>query len=419
MVSVFIGLLKINLFQKMKLNKNAFNDYIYENISNYENRYEVYYGGGGSGKSYGALSKIILKSCRDVRKVLIVRKVKATLLQSVYSLTKEILESLLPEAGMSFKENKTELEITLSNGSTFIFKGLDDSEKLKSINGVTDIVIEEATEISFSDFTQLDIRLRPKEENPQIYVLFNPVSKANWCYKHFFEKKITNAFVSHSSYKDNKFLTNEYRNMLENLIKTNKSYYKIYCLGEFATLDKLVFNDYEVCKIGSLTNAKDFVGLDFGYVNDPTAIIYGKYDGENVYILKEYIGKSMLNTDIYKKIIELNLNRYLIVADSAEKKSIDELKRKGLNIKASKKGSFSVRDDINFLLSKNIIIDISCKETITEFENYTWKKDNKTGYYQNIPIDKFNHLIDALRYGLQSVSDIKSQKSSLKIIKEY
>lgn len=401
------------------MNKNAFNDYIFKNIENYNFRYEVYYGGGGSGKSYGVMSKIILKACREVRKVLIIRKVKASLIHSCYALLKEILSSRLCEFDMTFKENKAELEITLSNGSIFIFKGIDDAEKLKSISGITDILIEEATEISFSDFTQLDIRLRPLEKFPQIYVLFNPVSKVNWCYKHWFESPLNNALVVHTTYNDNKFLSNEYRQTLENLIYTNPSYYKIYCLGEFATLDKTVFNNFEIINISNLSGGKEFVGLDFGYVNDPTAIIYGKYFDDEIYILDEIYQKNMLNDEIYRQILSKGFEKYLIVADVAEKKSIDELKRRGLSIKASKKGRGSVLEDINFLLTKKIFIDKKCVNTITEFQNYTWKKDKETGFYINTPIDKDNHLIDAFRYGLQGVSNIKSQKSSLKIIKEY
>ncbi len=404
----------------MKLDENAFNKFVFDVIDNYSNRYEVYFGGGGSGKSYGAVSKIILKSCSFVRKVLFIRKVKNSMVHSIYSLAKEILSSIFCDIDMSFTENKTDFTITLSNGSVFIFRGLDDAEKLKSINGITDIVIEEATEISFEDFTQLDIRLRPSEKFPQIFLMFNPVSKTNWCYKHWFLKKHDDALVIHTTYKDNKFLSDEYRKTLENLIYSNPNYYKIYCLGQFATLDKLVFDNFECRDIDEdLSSYKEFVGLDFGYVNDPTAIVYGRYSGDIIYILKEFYQKGLLNSDIYKEICKMNFKNYLIIADSAEKKSIDELRKMGLNIKPSKKGNGSILDDINFLLAKKIVISKKCRQTLEEFENYTWKKDKVTGFYENIPNDKDNHLIDALRYGLQGATDIKSHKNSLKIIKEY
>ena len=163
-----------------KLNPKAFNDWIYRIISNYSHRIEVYYGGAGSGKSYGAFQKILLKSLNSKRRVLVVRKVGATLKVSVWAL----MISLLNSSGLynCCRINKSDFEIELPNGSIFIFKGLDDPEKIKSITDITDIVIEEATELTEDEFTQLNLRLRPKEENPQIYMMFNPISKANWVY---------------------------------------------------------------------------------------------------------------------------------------------------------------------------------------------------------------------------------------------
>lgn len=401
---------------KSFLNPSMFNDWVFDIIDNYSNRYEVYFGGGGSGKSYGAMSKVALKACGNIRTVLVIRKVKNTIFDSIYSLTKEILDSLLCDFSMSYIENKSEFSICLSNGSKFIFKGLDNPEKIKSINNITDIVIEEATELTFEDFTQLDIRLRPKDPFPQIFLMFNPVSKNNWCFKHWFLNKVANSLIIKTTYLDNKFISTEYKNTLENLIKSNKNYYKVYCLGEFVTLDKLVFDNFTIANINenNISNLPCFVGLDFGYVNDPTAIIRFYYDKENIYIVEDYCKTSMLNRDIYNKIVELGIDKYKIIADCAERKSIDELSKMGLSIKPSKKGAGSILRDINFVLEHKIFISPSCTETINEFENYTWAKEN--GEYINVPIDKYNHLIDALRYGLQNVS---TKNSTMKIIKEY
>ncbi|MFI3227898.1 MAG: PBSX family phage terminase large subunit, partial [Clostridia bacterium] len=374
---------------------------------------------GGSGKSYGAMSKIILKSCGNVRTVLVIRKVKATILDSIYALTREILTSVLDDFSMKFTENKSELTINLSNGSKFIFKGMDNPEKIKSINGITDIVIEEATELSFEDFTQLDIRLRPKDEFPQIFLMFNPVSKVNWCYKHWFSQKISNTKIIKTTYLDNKFISKEYKKTLENLIYSNPNYYKVYCLGEFTTLDKLIFNDFEIKSVdeNEISHLECFVGLDFGYVNDPTAIIRIRYSDDTIYILEEFAEISMLNRQIFEKIVNLKLNKLPIVADCAERKSIDELKKMGLKIKPCRKGSGSILNDINFILSHKIVINDKCAKTIEEFQNYTWTKDSASGEYVNKPIDKHNHLIDALRYALQNRR--KSNISVAKILKEY
>lgn len=389
--------------RKAFLDTKKFNKWITDDIGNYKKRYNIYYGGGGSGKSYGAAQKIILKAALNKRKVLVVRKVRATLKHSIY----EVIKGILDNADLSYRENKSDMALTLFNGSVFLFKGLDDSEKIKSIADITDIVIEEASEITEDDFTQLDIRLRPlKAKYPQIYMMFNPVSKVNWVYKHWFLNSNDNAEIVHTTYTDNKFLTEEYRKTLERLKETNPAYYKIYCLGEFATLDKLVFPIIEKRLISpqEISNLKLFVGMDFGYVNDDTAIINGRLDKKNkiIYITGEYFRKGMTNDVIANVIKALGLQKEVITADSAEQKSIAELKKLGINrIRPAQKGKDSVKHGLQWLSQYKIVVDERCTKIIEEFENYTWKKDKKTGEYINEPIDTYNHGIDALRYGLE------------------
>ena len=164
---------------KITINKKGILPCYLPYIRDYKTRVNVFYGGAGSGKSYFVMQKIILKALDSQRKVLIVRKVGATLKESVWSLTLELIHTggLIPTVKQI---NKSDLTIEFLNGSVLLFKGLDDSEKIKSINGITDIVIEEATEITLDDFTQLNLRLRSKKPNNQIHLMFNPVSKANW-----------------------------------------------------------------------------------------------------------------------------------------------------------------------------------------------------------------------------------------------
>lgn len=401
--------------KKELLPKSKFNNWVLEGIDDYSNRYEVYYGGGGSGKSYGAFQKIIFKSIKNQRRVLVVRKVGATLRDTVFALCKSILN----EIGVGHIVNKTDMTITLQNGTTFLFKGMDDPEKIKSIVDITDIVIEEATELTLDDFTQLDIRLRPREniKYPQIFLMFNPVSKANWCFKRWFEvKNLSKTKIIHSTYLDNKFLTNEYRETLEFLKETNYNYYKIYCLGEFATLDKLIFTNFEIKLLNKeeMEKLPQWIGLDFGYVNDPSAITWGRYDKEKktIYICGEYNKKGMTNDEISETLINLGFKKEIIIADSAEQKSIEEIKRNGISrIKGAVKGKDSVINGLDKLLRNKIVIDESCVNTIEEFNNYTWKKDKKTGEYINEPIDLFNHHIDSIRYGTQEL--IKGKKGNL------
>lgn len=351
---------------------------------------------------------MLLKSMNARRKVLVIRKVGATLRDSVFQLALD----LLSEAGLlkGCEISRADMRIALPNGSLFLFKGLDDREKIKSITGITDMVLEEATELSEDDFTQLRLRLRPQDAHPQIYMMFNPVSKANWVYGYFFAHDPPDGTqIIQTTYRDNRFLPTEYGAMLEDMQRRNPAYYRIYALGEFATLDKLVYPIVEKRLISAeeTDGMKFWAGLDFGYVNDPSAIVWGYYDAESrtIWVTGEYVKTGMLNDEIASTVQSLGLQKEIIVADSAEPKSIEELKRAGIHrIRASKKGPDSVTHGVQWIGQCRLIVDERCPHTIEETENYTWKKDKKTGEYINEPEDAYNHCLDAMRYGLQSVA---------------
>jgi len=372
-------------------------------LLDYSKRINVEYGGAGSGKSHFVVQKMIVKALRSRRRVLVVRKVAATIRESIFALFLDQLSPILPVVK---SVNKTDMTISLINGSQFVFKGLDDREKIKSITGIDDIVIEEGTELTQDDFTQLNLRLRSNRPNNQIHMMFNPVSKANWVYEYFFLNEQPDTIVSHSTYTDNEHLPPEYVQELEHLKNTNPAYYRIYALGEFATLDKLVFPIKTVRLVSpeEVRGLPQWTGLDFGYANDPTAITWGRYDRTNkrIYFTGEYNRKGMNNEEIYKAVCSLGLSKEQIIADSAEPKSIDELRRMGLRrLVPAQKGPDSVINGLDFIGRHEIIIDERCVHTIEEFENYTWEKDKKTGEYINEPIDAFNHHIDSARYGLE------------------
>lgn len=198
-----------------RLNPAAFNPWILEHIGDYSRRLEVYCGGAGSGKSYGAAQKLLLKAMNSRRKVLAVRKVAATLRDSLFQLFLDLLDA----AGLTGESaiHRSDMRFQLPNGSVFLFKGMDDREKIKSITGITDILIEEATELTEEDFLQLQLRLRPPEPFPQIYLLFNPVSRANWVYPYFFLHPPAEARVVRTTYRDNRFLDPDYGRTLEEL----------------------------------------------------------------------------------------------------------------------------------------------------------------------------------------------------------
>ena len=307
--------------------------------------------------------------------------------------------------------NLSTFTITLPNGSIFLCKGLDDSEKIKSITAITDIWIEEATEINLDEYTQLNLRLRANVDDLQMFLSYNPVSKTNWVYSHFHDVVPANTRVLHTTYLDNKFLPADYVKSLEEMKKTNYTYYKIYALGEFASLNRLVFTNWKAQEFDyKALDGKLIVGLDFGFINDKTALIASilNEDNKTLHIFKGYTCIQKTNDEIANVIKSLGLQKSVIIADSAEQKSIEEIKRLGVTrIKASKKGPDSIIHGIQKLQQYQIIVHPDCSEIITEFENYAWKKDKSTNEYINKPIDDFNHCIDALRYSLQAVKDNK------------
>lgn len=379
-------------------------------VRDYNTRFNVYYGGAGSGKSYFVVQKLILKILQYKRKVLVVRKVQATIKDSIWALFLRLLYKM-PQVIKSI--NKSDFTIELINGSVIIFKGMDDAEKVKSIEGITDIVVEEASELTEDDFDQLNLRLRAKCGMLQIHLMFNPISKANWVYKRFFANETPpDTVIVHTTYKDNPHLPEEYIASLLRLERTNPAYFKIYVLGAFATLDKLVFpvKTVRIISQDEVKNLPFWIGMDFGYTNDPTAITWGYCDNlkKILYITGEYTKRGMTNDVIAKTLINLGFPKERIIADSAEPKSIAELRNLGITrITSAVKGADSVKNGIDKLQRYDIVIDERCVDTIEEFENYTWVKDKKTGEYINEPIDTFNHHIDSIRYGTQTVTGKK------------
>lgn len=382
------------------------------------------YGGASSGKSHGVVQKVVIKSLqhwKHPRKVLWLRKVDRTIQESIFADVIDCLSNwqLLPLC----RVNKSNRTIHLPNGAVFLFKGMDDPEKIKSIKGLSDVVMEEASEFNQDDFTQLTLRLRePKHKKRQLFCMFNPVSKLNWTYKQWFDPKVKvnpeRVSIHQSTYKDNHFLDADNIATIENLKQTNPAYYKIYTLGEFATLDKLVFPSYDKRRlhVEDLKRLPSYFGLDFGFVNDPSAFIHVKVDekAKIIYCIEEYTKKGLLNDEIAKVIKQLGYSKEVIIADAAEQKSIAELKRNGiLRIRPAKKGPDSVIQGISFMQQYHIVVDDRCVKLIEELDNYTYQKDRHTNEYINKPVDSYNHVIDAIRYALEPINGQGTPKAKI------
>ena len=375
---------------------------------NNTHRYNVLWGGASSGKSYFVAQKLTIKAMQSKRRVLVVRNTQSTIRESIF---KDFVEAIKHFKLTEYCQISTyQLRIELPNGSEIIFKGLDDIEKMKSISGIADIVIEEASEISKDKFSQLDMRIRSKAKNRQIHLMFNPVSKDNWVYNEFFENEKEDCLIIHSTYKDNPHVSDDLVKAIESQKKTNPIYYSIYALGDWGTLGQKVYENWieqkfnyteliaEMAQEGITPVIK--AGLDFGYVSDPTCIVLALINEreKKLYIFDEHCQTGMLNSQIADTLIAKGWHKLEIFADSAEPKSIADLRRAGIsNIKPAFKGSGSISYGIARLHEYAIIVHPKCKNIINEFKNYTYKQD-KNGNYISKPIDKYNHCLDALRY---------------------
>lgn len=377
-----------------------------------QSRYQVAYGGAGSGKSHIVARKKLyrlLKESSVNHNFLIIRKVDRTIKRSVFALMKNIISrwGLTQE----FHVNNTDKTIIYKpNGSQIMFSGLDDVEKLKSIEGVTSIWIEEATELTQEDFEQLDLRLRGNHGClKQIILTFNPISEQHWIKKVFFDDPIDSVFTLKTTYLDNQFIDDEYKMVMENKKKTNPRYYNIYALGNWGTAEGLVFSRVKQrpIKPGEIASLECIQGLDFGYTNDPTAFHRSFIDTKNkvIYVYDGFYEKGMSNAAIADKLKRLLFHKALTVADSSEPKSIDSISSKGVRIIGAKKGKDSINAGIDFLLDYEIIVNAHLVEFMTEFNNYSWQ-ESKDGQKLNKPIDDFNHFIDSLRYSIEKYIDL-------------
>jgi phage terminase large subunit len=363
-------------------------------------------GSAGSAKSYFITQKLIVRAINEPIRILVCRRYGSTLRNTCFSLFKDILQKwqLLPYV----KIRETDFNIKFPNGSEIIFIGLDEETKLLSLNNVSCIFIEEVFEVPKNFVEQLNFRLRGNVPNQQIIMAFNPISKHHWLYN-FCEEAPPQSFIyTHSTYKDNPFLSAEYVAAMDEVATRNPQKYRVFGLGEWGIdADGLVFQNWKVEDFNhEKTNGQLMCGLDFGFINDISAFVASLLDEESkrIYIFKEYGATGKTNQDLANIITALGFNKSVIVADSAEQKSIAEMKSAGIQrIRAAAKGADSVLHGIQKLQNYEIIIHPSCIGVITEFENYTWQKDKNTDIYINKPIDDFNHYIDALRYSLQCV----------------
>ncbi len=359
-----------------------------------KSRYEIVYGGAGSGKSHVVADKLVHRiSTEQGHKILIVRKVAATLKNSVWALMLAKLAAW--NLTRLAKTNKTDKTIELF-GNTLLFVGLDDVEKLKSIEGITSIWIEEASELTELDFDQLDLRLRGVTVHyKQIILSFNPIHIEHWIKKKYFDRQEPNVFIHHSTYLDNKHIDDEYKAVFERLRQTNKAYYNIYALGQWGVYEGLVFDNWVEAPHVPKDVQWDFAGygIDFGF-NAPSAVVNVYIKGLDLYWDECIYQSGLTNTDLIARMNQENLEGKGY-ADSAEPDRILEIQRAGFKCSGADKANRI--DRINFVKSFNIHITARSSNLTKEMYTYTWAKD-RLGNALDEPIKVNDHAIDGACY---------------------
>jgi len=402
---------------KLKISSKIFNKIYREKGFNNNHRYQLYYGGSSSGKSFAILGqRTILDILKGDRNYLIVRHTQNTLKRSAFN---EIIKAITAfKVKDHFNVNKSDMVITCTlNDRQILFAGLDDVEKIKSITPVkgviTDVIIEEATETDYKAYKQLDKRLRGKSNaSKRMTFIFNPVMKDHWLYTEFFKEwddtkqyaEYGDISILKTTYKDNKYLTPDDIKALES--ETDKYYHEVYTLGNWGVLGALIFTNWIMQDLTELipTFDNNLNGVDWGFSTDPFAFIRCHYDKmrKKLYIYDErYLYEA--SNDISGQEIKRIVSNEIVTCDSAEPKSVSDFKTQGIRAKSAKKGKGSIEHGIKFLKSLEIIIHTSCVNAKMEFSKYKWKED-KNGNVLAVPVDQDNHLIDALRYAVEGVN---------------
>lgn len=343
--------------------------------------------------------------------MLVVRKTYRTLKDSCFTELKWAIKRLGVERWWETKESP--LEMTYKpTGQKIYFRGLDDPLKITSIAVEVGVLswmwIEEAYEITkeqdFDTLAESMLGDCPEGLFKQITLTFNPWNERTWIKTRFFDNPDEDTFAFTTNYLCNEWLSDADIKVFETMKQRNPRRYQVAGLGNWGVSEGLIYENWRE-QFFALDEVKNFVtvaGLDFGYTNDPTAFFIGFFDviGKRLFVWDEIYEKALSNRKIVQAITNAGYAKERIVADSAEPKSIDELKGNGLRVRGARKGKDSVLNGIQWIQDLEIIIHPRCVNFITEISNYTWDED-KFGNKTNRPIDEFNHLMDAMRYGCE------------------
>lgn len=393
-----------------------------------QKRYIVMKGSAGSGKSVDTAQHYILRLMSDPgRNLLCVRKSDVTNRDSTFA---ELQGAIFRMFGEQYKKywyiNSSDMRLEcIANHNQIFFRGVNDEkqrEKLKSIavkrGKLTDVWIEEATELTQSDFEIIDDRLRgelPKGQFYQIRLTFNPVSSSHWIKKHFFDRADPDVFTHHSTYKDNRFIDDAYYRRMERRKEVDPDGYRIYGLGEWGEVGGLILTNYVVEEFDTSPERFDYMvnSQDFGYNHADCIGEVGFKDGE-LYLCREIYEFEKDTGELIDLANKRGFNKALTMwCDSAEPDRIKMWRKAGYKAKGVKKEPNSVRAQIDYLKLHKIHIHHSCTNTIKEIQQWKWKKNEKTNEYLDEPVNFFDDAMAMLRY---SIEEERKPKARLNIL---
>lgn len=389
----------------------------YKEFWNFRGRYRVVKGGRASKKSTTtALWYITHMMKYPTANLLVVRKVYKDHKDSTFAQLKWAIQRL--QVAHLWEWRTSPLEIRYKpTGQKILFRGLDDPMSITSITVDTGYLawcwFEEAFQVlNEDDFNKVDMSIRGDTGGlfKQITLTFNPWSDKHWLKRRFFDVQNPNVLAITTNYLCNEFLDKSDLELFEWMRIHQPRRYRIEGLGEWGIAEGAVYENWKEMhfdkhEIAKREGVKSAFGLDFGYSVDPTALSCALVDVKNreLFLFDEHYEKGMLNTDIADMIKRKGYAKELIIADSAEPKSIMELRRYGIRrVKAAEKGPDSVKHGIQFIQQFQIYVHPSCTNFMIELSNYVWDM-NKEGQLVNKPIDDYNHLLDALRYSLEPI----------------
>nr|WP_239462928.1 PBSX family phage terminase large subunit [Faecalicoccus pleomorphus] len=395
----------------------------YKEFWDFKGRYLVCKGSRASKKSKTTALKIIYRMMQPQYReanAIVFRKTYRTLKDSCFSDLRWAIHRF--EVDDFWETRLSPLEITYKpTGQKILFRGLDDPLKVTSISVDKGYLcwawLEEAYELlKEEDFDMIDESIRGAIPDPlykQWIITFNPWNEKHWIKRRFFDRQDDNILAMTTNYKCNEWLDASDLKLFEDMRLHNPRRYRVAGLGDWGIVEGLIYENWveRSFTLDDIRHCQTISGLDFGYTNDPTAFLIGFIDQEakKLYIWDEIYKKGLTNRMIYQEIQDAGYAKEKITADSAEPKSIDELRELGLRVHGARKGRDSINNGIQYIQDYQIIVHPRCVNFLTEINNYTWDSD-KFGDRINVPIDDFNHLMDALRY---AVSDL--QKGAPKV----